>query len=76
MQHANNPEKIKNHLDMLVKKTLTAYSLCVLNILKTLLISLAFEDLPMVVMDWGPFNENTDLIKITVSPVDILRPNI
>nr|Q0I4B4.1 RecName: Full=HTH-type transcriptional repressor PurR; AltName: Full=Pur regulon repressor; AltName: Full=Purine nucleotide synthesis repressor [Histophilus somni 129PT] len=60
----NNPEKIKNHLDMLAKKRVDGllvmcaeYTQNSLNLLAT------FEDLPMVVMDWGPFNENTDLIQ-------------
>lgn len=60
----NDPEKIKNHLEMLAKKRVDGvlvmcaeYTQGSLNLLAN------FTDIPMVVMDWGPNNENTDLIK-------------
>ncbi|MDG2954841.1 HTH-type transcriptional repressor PurR [Bisgaard Taxon 10/6] len=59
----NNPEKIKNHLEMLVKKRVdgilvmcSEYTPDSLDLMKS------FSDLPMVVMDWGPVNPNTDRI--------------
>ncbi len=60
----NNPEKIKNHLDMLAKKRVDGLLImCAEYTQNSLNLLAAFEDLPMVVMDWGPFNENTDLIQ-------------
>ncbi|ARU64744.1 transcriptional repressor PurR [Histophilus somni] len=60
----NNPEKIKNHLDMLAKKRVDGLLvMCAEYTQNSLNLLAAFEDLPMVVMDWGPFNENTDLIQ-------------
>ena len=60
----NNPEKLKNHLDMLAKKRVdgilvmcSEYTPDSLDLLKN------FSELPMVVMDWGPNNPNTDLIQ-------------
>lgn len=60
----NHPEKIKNHLDMLVKKRVdgilimcSEYYQNSLNILDN------FNDTPIVIMDWGPSNQNTDLIQ-------------
>lgn len=59
----NNPEKIKNHVDMLAKKRVdgilvmcSEYKDDSLDLLK------GFSDIPMVVMDWGPLNPNTDRI--------------
>lgn len=59
----NHPEKIKNHLEMLAKKRVdgilvmcSEYTADSLDLLKSL------SDLPMVVMDWGPVNPNTDRI--------------
>ena len=59
----NDPEKIKNHLDMLAKKRVdgllvmcseyTSHSLDILS---------NAADIPMVVMDWGP-NTDTDVIE-------------
>lgn len=59
----NDPEKIKNHLDMLAKKRVdgllvmcseyTSHSLDILS---------NAADIPMVVMDWGP-NVDTDIIE-------------
>ncbi|MDO4625694.1 MAG: HTH-type transcriptional repressor PurR [Pasteurellaceae bacterium] len=60
----NNPEKIKNHLDMLAKKRVdgilvmcSEYTADSLDLLQN------FGELPMVVMDWGPNNSNTDIIQ-------------
>ncbi|PJG86582.1 HTH-type transcriptional repressor PurR [Conservatibacter flavescens] len=59
----NNAEKIKNHLDMLAQKRVdgvlvmcSEYTTDSLDLLSN------FASLPMVVMDWGPDNEQTDLI--------------
>ena len=59
----NNPEKIKNHMDMLAKKRVdgilvmcSEYKADSLDLLK------GFNAIPMVVMDWGPLNPNTDRI--------------
>ncbi|TDQ59007.1 LacI family transcriptional regulator [Mesocricetibacter intestinalis] len=59
----NNPEKIKNHLEMLAKKRVdgvlvmcSEYKQDSRNLLKN------YSYLPMVVMDWGPINPDTDLI--------------
>ena len=59
----NDPEKIKNHVEMLTKKRVdgllvmcseyTQHSLDVLS---------SFSSVPMVVMDWGP-NADTDIIE-------------
>ena len=59
----NDPEKIKNHVEMLAKKRVdgllvmcseyTQHSLDVLS---------GFSSVPMVVMDWGP-NADTDIIE-------------
>ena len=59
----NDPEKIKNHVEMLTKKRVdgllvmcseyTQHSLDVLS---------SFSSVPMVVMDWGP-NTDTDIIE-------------
>ena len=59
----NDPEKIKNHVEMLAKKRVdgllvmcseyTQHSLDVLS---------SFSSVPMVVMDWGP-NTDTDIIE-------------
>lgn len=60
----NDPEKIKNHLDMLAKKRVDGLLvMCAEYTQNSLDLLAAFKDLPMVVMDWGPFNENTDLIQ-------------
>lgn len=60
----NDPEKIKNHLDMLAKKRVDGLLvMCAEYTQDSLDLLAAFEDLPMVVMDWGPFNEHTDLIQ-------------
>ena len=60
----NEPEKIQNHLEMLAKKRVdgvlvmcSEYTSDSLDVLKN------FIDLPMVVMDWGPENSNTDVIQ-------------
>ncbi|WP_373100210.1 MULTISPECIES: HTH-type transcriptional repressor PurR [Pasteurellaceae] len=60
----NNPEKIKNHLEMLAKKRVdgllvmcSEYAQDSLDLLSNL------TDLPMVVMDWGPSNPHTDIIQ-------------
>ena len=59
----NNPEKIKNHLEMLAKKRVdgllvmcSEYGQDSLDVLSH------FSSLPMVVMDWGP-NAKTDIIE-------------
>lgn len=59
----NDPEKIKNHLEMLSQKRVdgilvmcSEYRENSRDLLKS------FSYLPMVVMDWGPINPNTDLI--------------
>ncbi|OOF45686.1 transcriptional repressor PurR [Rodentibacter trehalosifermentans] len=59
----NDPEKIKNHLEMLAKKRVdgllvmcSEYTQTSLNLLVN------FSSVPMVVMDWGP-NGNTDIIE-------------
>ncbi|WP_249962609.1 HTH-type transcriptional repressor PurR [Histophilus somni] len=60
----NDPGKIKNHLDMLAKKRVDGLLvMCAEYTQNSLDLLAAFKDLPMVVMDWGPFNENTDLIQ-------------
>lgn len=60
----NSPEKLQNHLDMLAKKRVdgllvmsSEYTTDSLNLLEN------YSNLPMVVMDWGPHNVNTDLIQ-------------
>ncbi|MDO4429947.1 MAG: HTH-type transcriptional repressor PurR [Lonepinella koalarum] len=59
----NDPEKIKNHLEMLAQKRVdgvlvmcSEYRDNSRDLLKS------FSYMPMVVMDWGPLNPDTDLI--------------
>ncbi|HBO37416.1 MAG TPA: transcriptional repressor PurR, partial [Pasteurellaceae bacterium] len=60
----NNPEKIKNHLEMLAKKRVDGILvMCSEYTDDSLDLLQHFSDLPMVVMDWGPNNSNTDLIQ-------------
>lgn len=60
----NDPEKLKNHLAMLAQKRVdgvlvmcSEYTADSLNLLTD------YQDLPMVVMDWGPANIQTDVIQ-------------
>ncbi|CDF98971.1 Putative HTH-type transcriptional repressor PurR [Avibacterium paragallinarum JF4211] len=60
----NNPEKIKNHLEMLAKKRVDGILvMCAEYIQDSLDLLENFTDIPMVVMDWGPHSKNTDLIQ-------------
>ncbi|PJG83352.1 HTH-type transcriptional repressor PurR [Caviibacterium pharyngocola] len=60
----NNPEKIKNHLEMLAKKRVDGILVMCSEYAQDSLDLLAnLTDLPMVVMDWGPNNEHTDIIQ-------------
>ncbi|OOF52618.1 HTH-type transcriptional repressor PurR [Rodentibacter trehalosifermentans] len=58
----NDPEKIKNHLEMLAKKRVDGLLVMCSEYTQTSLNLLAnFSTVPMVVMDWGP-NGDTDII--------------
>ncbi len=60
----NNPEKIKNHLEMLAKKRVDGLLVMCSEYAQDSLDLLAnLTDLPMVVMDWGPNNPHTDIIQ-------------
>ncbi|MFZ7155558.1 HTH-type transcriptional repressor PurR [Avibacterium avium] len=60
----NEPEKIKNHLEMLAKKRVDGVLVMCAEYTQDSLDLLAnFTDIPMVVMDWGPNNQNTDIIQ-------------
>ncbi|MFY1027872.1 transcriptional repressor PurR [Actinobacillus seminis] len=60
----NNPEKIRNHLDMLAKKRVDGILVMCAEYMQDSLDLLAdFSSIPMVVMDWGPNNPYTDLIQ-------------
>ncbi|WP_040977495.1 HTH-type transcriptional repressor PurR [Necropsobacter massiliensis] len=60
----NNPEKIKNHLEMLAKKRVDGLLVMCSEYAQDSLDLLAnLTDLPMVVMDWGPSNPHTDIIQ-------------
>lgn len=58
----NNAEKIKNHLEMLAKKRVDGILvMCSEYLPDSLNLLHSFENIPMVVMDWGP-NVHTDII--------------
>lgn len=58
----NNPEKVKNHLEMLAKKRVDGLLvMCSEYTQDSLDLLSSFAGIPMVVMDWGP-NANTDVI--------------
>ena len=58
----NNSEKIKNHLEMLAKKRVDGILvMCSEYLPDSLNLLHSFENIPMVVMDWGP-NVHTDII--------------
>lgn len=58
----NDPEKVKNHLEMLAKKRVDGLLvICSEYQQDSLDILSSFSSIPMVVMDWGP-NANTDVI--------------
>lgn len=60
----NNPEKIRNHLEMLAKKRVDGLLIMCAEYEQDSLDLLAdFTSVPMVVMDWGPNNEHTDIIQ-------------
>lgn len=60
----NNPEKIKNHLEMLAKKRVDGLLvMCSEYTQSSLDLLSSFHDLPMVVMDWGPDSTDTDVIE-------------
>ncbi|UAX42778.1 HTH-type transcriptional repressor PurR [Pasteurella canis] len=60
----NNVEKIKNHLEMLIKKRVDGILVMCAEYTQDSLDLLAnFTSLPIVVMDWGPNNEHTDIIQ-------------
>ena len=59
----NNAEKIKNHLEMLAKKRVDGILvMCSEYLPDSLNLLHSFENIPMVVMDWGP-NVHTDIIQ-------------
>ena len=59
----NNAEKIKNHLEMLAKKRVDGILvMCSEYFPDSLNLLYSFENIPMVVMDWGP-NVHTDIIQ-------------
>ncbi|MDU8923949.1 HTH-type transcriptional repressor PurR [Pasteurellaceae bacterium LIM206] len=59
----NDPEKIKNHLEMLAKKRVDGILvMCSEYVSDSRDLLKNFSYLPMVVMDWGPLNPDTDLI--------------
>ena len=59
----NEPEKIKNHLEMLAKKRVDGLLVMCSEYMPSSLDLLSnFASVPMVVMDWGP-NGNTDIIE-------------
>lgn len=60
----NDPDKIKNHLEMLAKKRVDGVLVMCAEYTQDSLDLLAnFTDIPMVVMDWGPSNQNSDIIQ-------------
>lgn len=60
----NDPEKIKNHLEMLAKKRVDGILvMCSEYSQDSLDIFSHFNDLPMVIMDWGIQHNNNDLIQ-------------
>lgn len=60
----NDIEKIQNHLEMLSKKRVDGILvMCAEYTTDSLDLLSNFNELPMVVMDWGPDNKHTDLIK-------------
>ncbi len=60
----NNPEKIRNHLEMLAKKRVDGILVMCAEYTQDSLDLLAdFSSIPMVVMDWGPNNQHTDIIQ-------------
>ncbi|HDR1345976.1 HTH-type transcriptional repressor PurR [Pasteurella multocida] len=60
----NNVEKIKNHLEMLIKKRVDGILVMCAEYTQDSLDLLAnFTSLPLVVMDWGPDNKHTDIIQ-------------
>lgn len=58
----NDPEKIQNHLDMLVKKRVDGILVMCSEYTETSLATLNRTDVPMVVMDWGPNDGKSDRI--------------
>ncbi|QLB13100.1 LacI family transcriptional regulator [Bisgaardia hudsonensis] len=60
----NHPEKIRNHLEMLVKKRVDGIVImCSEYQADSLDLVNDFSHIPMIVMDWGPNNEKTDIIQ-------------
>ena len=59
----NDPEKIKNHVEMLTKKRVDGLLvMCSEYTQHSLVVLSGFSSVPMVVMDWGP-NADTDIIE-------------
>ncbi|MGF7452316.1 HTH-type transcriptional repressor PurR [Pasteurella bettyae] len=59
----NDPDKVKNHLEMLAKKRVDGVLVMCSEYLDDSRHALKdFSYMPMVVMDWGPVNPDTDLI--------------
>lgn len=60
----NQTEKLKNHLEMLAKKRVDGILvMCSEYTGSSLDLLTNYSNLPMVVMDWGPNNEHTDIIQ-------------
>lgn len=60
----NEPEKIQNHLEMLAKKRVDGLLvMCAEYPQDSRDLLSDFTSIPMVVMDWGPINEDTDIIQ-------------
>lgn len=58
----NNPEKIQNHLDMLVKKRVDGILVMCSEYTENSLALFNGTNVPMVVMDWGPNDNKSDRI--------------
>ena len=58
----NNPEKIQNHLDMLIKKRVDGVLVMCTEYTENSLMLFNGTNIPMVIMDWGRHDEKSDRI--------------
>lgn len=58
----NNPEKIQNHLDMLIKKRVDGVLVMCTEYTENSLTLFNGTNIPMVIMDWGRHDEKSDRI--------------
>lgn len=58
----NNPEKIKNHFDMLLKKRVDGILVMCSEYREDAFALFKSTDVPMVIMDWGPNEDQSDRI--------------